>query len=92
LRFSVRDSGIGIALDKQKEIFELFSQVDGSISRRFGGTGLGLAISRRLVACMGGELQVTSVPGSGSEFWFELRFEHGQDSWLAAPEMAGSTC
>ncbi|MBP9147295.1 MAG: PAS domain-containing protein [Rhodoferax sp.] len=89
LRFSVRDSGIGIALDKQKEIFELFSQVDGSISRRFGGTGLGLAISRRLVACMGGELQVTSVPGSGSEFWFELRFEHGQDSWLAAPEMAG---
>ncbi len=89
LRFSVRDSGIGIALDKQQEIFELFSQVDSSVSRRFAGTGLGLAISRRLVRCMGGELQVTSVPGSGSDFWFELRFEHGQDTWLAAPEMAG---
>jgi len=89
LRFSVRDSGIGIAPDKQQEIFELFSQVDSSIGRRFGGTGLGLAISRRLVRSMGGELHVTSVPGSGSEFWFELRFEQEQDAWLASPEMAG---
>lgn len=89
LRFSVSDTGIGIPLSKQEEIFGLFSQVEDSTSRRFGGTGLGLTISRRLVQGMGGELRVTSVLGSGSEFWFVLRFERGQDSWLASPEMAG---
>jgi signal transduction histidine kinase/CheY-like chemotaxis protein/HPt (histidine-containing phosphotransfer) domain-containing protein len=74
LRFSVRDSGIGIAPAQQAAIFDAFNQADGSISRRFGGTGLGLAISRQLVHAMGGTLQVTSEPGRGSEFWFVLPF------------------
>ncbi len=88
LRFSVRDSGIGIAHDKLREIFQEFSRGDGSTSRKYGGTGLGLTISRRLVAAMGGELTVNSVLGSGSEFWFELRFQRTADAWVAAPEMA----
>jgi PAS domain S-box-containing protein len=88
LRFSVRDTGIGIPVDKQQEIFAPFAQADGSTSRRFGGSGLGLTICRRLVAAMGGDLQVISVPGSGSEFWFILSFERGQDAWLATPGMA----
>jgi PAS domain S-box-containing protein len=71
-RFRVRDSGIGIPADKQKAIFEAFSQADNSTTRRYGGTGLGLTISARLVAAMGGELTVTSEPGKGSEFSFVL--------------------
>lgn len=75
LRFEVCDTGIGIPLDKQLLIFDMFSQVDDSSTRRFGGTGLGLAISKQLVELMGGSLTVQSTPGQGSCFSFELPFE-----------------
>ena len=72
LLFSIRDSGIGIAKDKQKVIFESFSRADNSTTRKYGGTGLGLTISAVLVAMMGGELQVDSDAGRGSCFYFSL--------------------
>ena len=73
LHFTVRDTGIGIPLEKQKMIFEAFEQADESVSRRFGGTGLGLAISSRLVDLMGGRIWVKSEVGNGSEFHFIVR-------------------
>ena len=74
IRFEIHDTGIGIAADSQKQLFQKFSQVDNSITRRYGGTGLGLSICQRLVELMGGKIGVDSELGRGATFWFVVPF------------------
>ena len=90
VRFTVRDTGIGIPADRMDRLFQPFSQVDASTTRRYGGTGLGLAITRRLVHLLGGRLRVNSMPGRGSSFVVELPFGD-VDSVVAHPSLVETT-
>ena len=89
LHFSVRDTGIGIARDKLKTMFDPFSQADTSITRRYGGTGLGLTISAQLVTLMGGTIGLDSELGQGSTFYFTLNLATGSNDPLACYQSTG---
>jgi CheY-like chemotaxis protein len=90
LRFEVEDTGTGISEDGQKRLFKEFSQVDASITRRFGGTGLGLAISRRIVEGLGGTIGVKSREGRGSTFFFELPLDRAAAADLDPAPLHGA--
>ena len=94
IRISVTDTGIGIAQDQLERVFDRFTQVDGSDSRRHGGTGLGLAIARQLAGLMGGEVGAESTLGEGSTFWFTARLGRAEGVVSGgddAPEVVASS-
>lgn len=86
LRFEVRDSGVGLTLEEQSHLFDLFAQASASVSRRYGGSGLGLSISRELVQLMGGDIGVRSARNWGSTFYFEIDFDVHQDAMDQPPQ------
>jgi signal transduction histidine kinase/CheY-like chemotaxis protein/ligand-binding sensor domain-containing protein len=90
VRVEVHDSGIGMTADARSRLFEKFTQVDSSTTRRYGGTGLGLAISKQLAELMGGKIGVESEPGRGSVFWFTVLFDAASDTRAAHPTSPAS--
>jgi len=90
IEFTVRDSGIGIPLEKQEKIFDVFEQAENDTSRKFGGTGLGLSIVKQLVILQDGQISVSSIPGEGAEFRFTMPFIKPEKPGIAKKEMSES--
>lgn len=88
LTFAIRDTGIGISKDAQKNLFNPFSQADSSITRKYGGTGLGLTICQRLIEAMGGEILIDSIDGEGSTFYYTIALEDGHADQIEDAGMA----